>query len=222
MYMLTNYRLLEFGSINFVQRQVWKYQRGSQQQLIAEWQTIQWPKKKDKRTNNHLQNITQKTKDRATWTPLKSLSWSHHFESFMVATMTWLTITEYLSPKWPWICPFVVITIRSFRHSWLITRFLTRVTRRVPGTAYPSGAFEEGHITLQSASQRGLYLGMKPDGRVWPTVDTGVKNICLVVCSFVLFLWPLCCLSFFDLLVLITPLVSSNSSFIFLWNIKTQ
>ena len=38
---------------------------------------------------------------------------------------------------------------------------------------------EEGHITLQSASQRGLYLGMKPDGRVWPTVDTGVKNICL-------------------------------------------
>jgi hypothetical protein len=38
---------------------------------------------------------------------------------------------------------------------------------------------EEGHITLQSASQRGLYLGMKPDGRVWSTVDTGVKNICL-------------------------------------------
>ena len=28
-------------------------------------------KKKDKRTNNNLQNITQKTKDRATRTPLK-------------------------------------------------------------------------------------------------------------------------------------------------------
>jgi len=28
-------------------------------------------KKKDKRTNNHLQNTTQKTKDRATRTPLK-------------------------------------------------------------------------------------------------------------------------------------------------------
>jgi hypothetical protein len=28
-------------------------------------------KKKDKRTNNDLQNITQKTKDRATRTPLK-------------------------------------------------------------------------------------------------------------------------------------------------------
>jgi hypothetical protein len=28
-------------------------------------QTTQWPKKKNKRTNNDLQNNTQKTKDRA-------------------------------------------------------------------------------------------------------------------------------------------------------------
>jgi hypothetical protein len=28
--------------------------------------------------------------------------------------------------------PFVVITFRSFPHSWLITGFLTRLTRRVP------------------------------------------------------------------------------------------
>ncbi|KAK3092113.1 hypothetical protein FSP39_025311 [Pinctada imbricata] len=34
-----------------------------------------------------------------------------------------------------------------------------------------------GYVSLQSAKQRGLYLGMKPDGRVWPTVDTGVNNI---------------------------------------------
>lgn len=34
-----------------------------------------------------------------------------------------------------------------------------------------------GYVSLQSASQRGLYLGMKPDGRVWPTVDTGVQNV---------------------------------------------
>ncbi|XP_071154983.1 lipoxygenase homology domain-containing protein 1-like isoform X1 [Mytilus edulis] len=38
---------------------------------------------------------------------------------------------------------------------------------------------EEGSISLQSASQRGLYLGLKPDGRVWPTVDTGVRNTSL-------------------------------------------
>jgi len=30
--------------------------------------------KKDNRTNNDLQNTTQKTKDRATWTPLKYIN----------------------------------------------------------------------------------------------------------------------------------------------------
>ena len=39
------------------------------------------------------------------WTKGSSwLSWSHHFESFTVATMTWLTIMEYLCHKWPQIC----------------------------------------------------------------------------------------------------------------------
>ena len=34
-------------------------------------------KKKDKRTNNDLQNITHKTKDRVTRTPLKTGGWTH-------------------------------------------------------------------------------------------------------------------------------------------------
>jgi hypothetical protein len=41
--------------------------------------------------------------------------WSHHFQSFTVATMTWLTVAEYLCYKWPRICsvcrnhsPFVI------------------------------------------------------------------------------------------------------------------
>ena len=38
--------------------------------VYVEGQTIQWPK--DKRTNNNLQNITQKTKDKVTRTPLKT------------------------------------------------------------------------------------------------------------------------------------------------------
>ena len=46
--------------------------------------------------------------------------------------------------------------------------------------------------------------------------------LCVLLCSslFVLlsfFFWPLCCLSFFDLRILITPLISSNSSWK-LWN----
>jgi hypothetical protein len=35
---------------------------------------------------------------------------------------------------------------------------------------------------------------------------------CLFVCPF-LFFWPLCCVSYFDLRILITPLVSSNYSY---------
>ena len=57
---------------------------------------------------------------------------SPHLESFTVITMTWLTNTEYLCHRWPWLCFVMVITIRSFPHSWLITEFVTRVTRWVP------------------------------------------------------------------------------------------
>jgi hypothetical protein len=34
----------------------------------------------------------------------ESWSWSHHFESVTVATIIWLTVTEYLCHKWPQIC----------------------------------------------------------------------------------------------------------------------
>ena len=46
-----------------------RYQRSNQNPCIEERQTIQWPK--EKRTNNDLQNTTQKTKDRATRITLK-------------------------------------------------------------------------------------------------------------------------------------------------------
>jgi hypothetical protein len=46
--------------------------------------------------------------------------------------MTWLTVAEYLCHKWPRKCSIVVITIRSFPHSWFINGFVTRVTWRVP------------------------------------------------------------------------------------------
>ena len=55
------------------------------------------------------------------------VSWSHHFESFTVATMTWLTVAEYMCHKWPRICStcrkhFPIIS--SLR---LIAEFVTRV-----------------------------------------------------------------------------------------------
>ena len=59
--------------------------------------------KKDKRKNNDLQNITDKTKDRVTWTPLKYNTYSYNKQlllrdnmphycriSFSIYDTTWL------------------------------------------------------------------------------------------------------------------------------------
>ena len=59
------------------------------------------------------------------------LSWCHHFELFSAATMTWLTVMEYLCHKWPRICSTCRNPSRFFPHSWLITGIVTRLTRRV-------------------------------------------------------------------------------------------
>jgi len=106
-------------------------------------------------------------------------------ERFTVAITTWLTVTEYLCHKWLRICS----TSRFFPHSWLITKFVTRVTPVVA----TSGA---GTTTL-------------PEHLYSPPIFIGVRVTRVVFCwslfdllSF--FFWPLCCL--------ITPLLSSNSS----------
>ena len=48
---------------------------------------------------------------------------------------------------------------------------------------------EKGFVTMESAFNRGLCLGMTTEGRVRPTVDTGDKNVRLypevIECEFV-------------------------------------
>jgi hypothetical protein len=94
--------------------------------------------------------------------------------------------------------PLVVSTCRSFSRSWLITR----VTRQV-------SLVEQELPTLLE------HLSSLPDFRevhvAWSLV------FCVMFCRslFVLMsfiFWPLCCLSFFDLQIMITPLASSSSS----------
>ena len=52
--------------------------------------------------------------------------------SFTVATMTWLTDIRSICVTNNYVhVLFVVITIRSFPHSWLITGLVTRVTRKM-------------------------------------------------------------------------------------------
>jgi hypothetical protein len=148
---------------------------------------------------------------------LKSLVWCYqgleptifsirddHNNHFMVATMTWWTFMEYLCHKWPRIrftCRKHLIP-GSFLHSWLITGFLTRLTRRprrVPLVEQELPILRE-HPSLSPAFS-GVHV-----------TRSLVLCVCFVYrCLFFSF-WSLCCL--FDIQILITPSVSSNSSYI--------
>ena len=97
--------------------------------------------------------------------------------------------------------PLVINTFRSFPHSWIITGFLSRLTRRV-------SLVEEELLTFpEHLSSAPVFIAV----RVTRSLALCVCFVerCLSCCLF--FLWPLCCLSF-DLRILITPLISSNSS----------
>jgi hypothetical protein len=90
-------------------------------------------------------------------------------------------------------------TSRSFPHAWLFTGFLTILTWRVP-------LVEQEMPTLSE------HLSASP---VFSGVPVRVNRSLVLCVCFVdrcLSFWPLCCL-FFDIRIMITPLVSSNSSY---------
>jgi hypothetical protein len=133
------------------------------------------------------------------------LSRSHHFESFTVATMTSLTVMKYMCYKWPRICSSCRKHFRSFPHSRLITGFVTRLTRRVPLVEYEQLILRSTWVHLRFVN------GVQATRSL--VLCVSVVDRCL---SF--FYWPLSCLSFIDVRILITPLVSSNSSYCQLQN----
>ena len=93
--------------------------------------------------------------------------------------------------------PLVVNTSCFFPHSWLITWCVTRLTRRLP-------LVEQQLLTLPR------HMSSPPVFRGARVTRSLVLCVCFVL--FYFFFWPLCCLFFFDIRILITPLVSSNSS----------
>ena len=107
--------------------------------------------------------------------------------------------------------PLVVSTSRSFPHSWLITGFVAILTRRMP-------LVEHELLTL-------------PENMSSPPVFSWFRvTRSLVLCvyfvdrclSFRTFLfWSLCYLFFFDIRIMITLLVSANTSYL-LWHTKRQ
>jgi hypothetical protein len=134
-------------SILFIRR-VWRYQRGNQNPYIEDEQITQWSKEKVQKEKQRSTKHINKTKDRVPWTPLKarcelrcsggvssscSTSETRRVEVITSKVVPWL--------GWPlWnICvtndhgyvPLVVNPFRFLPHAWLITGFLTRLTRRV-------------------------------------------------------------------------------------------
>ena len=91
--------------------------------------------------------------------------------------------------------PLVVSTSQSFPHSRLVTGFITRLTRRVP------------LVELLTLPEN---LRSPPDFSGVRVTRSFVSCVCFV--DRCLSFWPLCCLFFFDIRILIAPLVSSNSS----------
>ena len=119
---------------------------------------------------------------------LVKLKSSH--ESFTVATMTWLTVMEYRVTNDHGYIPIVINTSLSLPHAWLITGFVTRLTRQVP-------LVEQKLLTLleQLRSPRGSCYSI-------------FSFICMFCRSLFVLLsfssWSLCCLFSFDLRILAT------------------
>ena len=97
--------------------------------------------------------------------------------------------------------PFVVFTIWSFLHSWRISGFVRRVTRRVLHVE------QELLTSTKHPSSHPVFSGI----RVARSIVFCVVLYRLLFVLFSLVIWPLYCLSF-DLQLLINPLVSSNFS----------
>ena len=99
--------------------------------------------------------------------------------------------------------PIVVIVIRSFPHSWLIARFVTRSTQKAPHVEQRVPTTPEcvcsPPVCFSSVS-------------VAQSLVFCVEYLvhCLYCCPF--YFWPLYCMPVSNLRPLITPLVSSSIS----------
>ena len=115
----------------------------------------------------------------------------------------------------------VVNTSPFFPRSWLFTGFVTRLTRRLPLVE------PKLHTLPEHMNSPAVFRGVRFTRFLvlWCMfcrslfVLLYIFFLAIVFCKslFVLlyiFCWPLCCLLFFDIRILLTPLVSSNSSYI--------
>jgi hypothetical protein len=119
----------------------------------------------------------------------------HKWHGISLSQMTWnIPVTNdhvYV--------PFVLITIWSFPHSWLITEFVARVTWWIPHVE------QELPTLLEHLSSPPVFSGARVTRSLVLCVCFVDRCLCFFFCS-------LCCLFYFNLQLLITPLVSLNFS----------
>jgi hypothetical protein len=101
--------------------------------------------------------------------------------------------------------PLVVSTSRSFPHSWFITGVVTRLIRRVPLMEQELLTFPEHLRSLPVFSGVNFIRSL--------ALCVCFVDRCLSLCTFSVDHFFVCCLFFFDIRILITPLVSSNFSY---------
>jgi hypothetical protein len=116
--------------------------------------------------------------------------------------MTWLTVMEYLCHKWLRICSSCRKHFPFLSSFTAYRGFVTRLKQRVP-------LVEQELLTLpEYLNSSSVFSGVR-------VARSLVVCVCFVdrFLSFCPFsFWPLCCLFFFDIQILITPLVSSDYS----------
>jgi hypothetical protein len=122
---------------------------------------------------------------------------------------------------------YVCFVDRCLSFCTFVLAIVLSVLLRYTDSDYPFGIFKlfcHGKPGVNSGSLEGKAV---PAPLVTPVVliqlcywevDDPLLNmlmrsrLMILVCPFVLLFWPLCCLFFYDIRILITPLVSSNSS----------
>jgi hypothetical protein len=110
----------------------------------------------------------------------------------------YMEIFVYLPPVTPSWCHLFIY----MNHSWLLTGFVTRVTRRVLLVERELLTLPEHQELITDFSGVRFFRSL-----IFCVMCCKLLFQCLSFCPFL----PLCCLSFFDLRILITPLVFSNS-----------
>jgi hypothetical protein len=181
--------------------------------FVSQMTTDMFPMAKRRRTKKQWSTKhTLKTKDRVTWTPLKQGMRSG-------GTRRANLVTNPVSPES--ICAndcfenvsTVSLSTHDLCHKW--PRICSTCRKHLPVLSWLMIYHWVGRQHNGQQKKGRQHNGQQKKTTQWPKEEgqknNDLQNIHLKLKIESFFFWPLCCLPFFDLQILITPLVSSNS-----------